>query len=661
MCTNNEECLAERLRRENYEQFNILVRMHLSFVLDLNTDENDALVDKTKLKKWSVLPFRKSKSRGVMDGAPLTQEGICQVYQLIEFLKKEPNICKEGVFRRTGSLNRQHDLRSLLNQGTTLCLEGGPYSVHDCASVLKGFLAELPEPLLTEAHYPAYCQIAETSVENEERLTGSLQLLFLLLPTENRVLLKDVLDLLHLTASYEGHNKMSADSLATLFTPHLLCPRKLSPENLHLNSQTLSVIVSYMIRNCKELFNIPPKLSVDIKAYLQDRDRKKILSPEKCVNESVTDNFASTVFSFVDHERTAKENQSNPTETALAQLYAHIQCLPESAQKKKLVKQFNKCNGNGTPVVLRSNLPKSRSLGDSIKKHIFQKRLIKSVKKSQLVRQHSSSEELLNSPRSTSQSSIIRSRLFCGNCDSSSENDETAAKKLRKSTENLVQSENEATSDEDAMKRSVSEPDLSSDDVMGVYNTYLTSTPACVPRAPTTMPNAELLVFTPDDQDRKSMSPITRSTQRMSRAMQETMMTPRSRKPVLLMSGTNINNLASEKQQGFSQMEHVSEAEVEDEDASLTSDFREYLHSRSLLTASPTDLSFSSRTDDYSSTNIKDLSSSKMSASLLCCMDGNVPGSSEDKENVYLDEKEPVLKPKQFDENGLPTVYETSF
>jgi hypothetical protein len=53
-----------------------------------------------------------------------------------------------------------------------------------------------------------------------------LQLLFLLLPTENRVLLKDILQLLHLTASHEGKNKMSADSLATLFTPHLLCPRK---------------------------------------------------------------------------------------------------------------------------------------------------------------------------------------------------------------------------------------------------------------------------------------------------------------------------------------------------------------------------------------------------------------------------------------------------
>ena len=64
------------------------------------------------------------------------------------------------------------------------------------------------------------------SQNGETRLLRALQLLLLLLPTENRVLLKDVLQLLHLTASHEGKNKMSADSLATLFTPHLLCPRK---------------------------------------------------------------------------------------------------------------------------------------------------------------------------------------------------------------------------------------------------------------------------------------------------------------------------------------------------------------------------------------------------------------------------------------------------
>lgn len=34
-----EDDIAENLRSENPEQFLILVRMHLSFIIDMNTDE----------------------------------------------------------------------------------------------------------------------------------------------------------------------------------------------------------------------------------------------------------------------------------------------------------------------------------------------------------------------------------------------------------------------------------------------------------------------------------------------------------------------------------------------------------------------------------------------------------------------------------------------
>lgn len=92
---------------------------------------------------------------------------------------------------------------------------------------------------------------------------------------------------------------------------------------------------------------------------------------------------AKTVFTFVDREKTAEASASaNPTEAALAQLYAHIQSLPESSKKRKLIKQFNKENGQGTPqLIMGSNRTgrarhrtggskprqRSRSLGDSIK------------------------------------------------------------------------------------------------------------------------------------------------------------------------------------------------------------------------------------------------------------------------------------------------------
>lgn len=373
--------LVEKLRREYPEQFYTLVKMHLSFILDLNTDESEVSHEKNKFKpsKWVSVAFsRKPKcpSKGVMEGAPLTQEGICQVYQLIEFLGKEQNIIQEGIFRRSGKMTRQNELKMIMNQGVPLKLGEGNFSVHDCASVLKNFLAELPEPLLTDAHFPAYYQISDLCKEvaagrgNEKRLLRALQLLLLLLPIENRLLLRDLLQLLHKTACHEAKNKMSADNLATLFTPHLICPRKLTPEALHDNSQKMCGVIAFMIKQEKSLFSIPPKLATDVRAFWIEHTKSRI-TPKMC-RVSTDGLTASTVFSFVDRERSAEVHKQvgDPTEVALAQLYAHIQTLPESQHKRRLVKQFNRENGHGTPLRFKPH-GRSRSLGDSIKRHIF--------------------------------------------------------------------------------------------------------------------------------------------------------------------------------------------------------------------------------------------------------------------------------------------------
>ena len=45
----------------------------------------------------------------------------------------------------------------------------------------------------------------------------------------------------------------------------------------------------------------------------------------------------NTIFSFVDREATLALNEKSTTATELAKLYAHVQAMPESRQKKKLV------------------------------------------------------------------------------------------------------------------------------------------------------------------------------------------------------------------------------------------------------------------------------------------------------------------------------------
>lgn len=172
-------------------------------------------------------------------------------------------------------------------------------------------------------------------------------------------------------------------------------------------------------------------------------------------------------------------------------------------------------------------------------------------------------------------------------------------------------------------------------------------------------------------------------------------MTPRSRKPVLVVSGTNINALPRIEQPNFimdSVVEEIPNTSSEDEtlhkktkyksemdiiqsqavensrlnksepsSVSLSDTFKVYLSNREILTvSSPMDSSFSSRTDDFNSTEFEVLNKSKISQSLLYCLDGNEPdGSRSDSEE---DEgKELVLKPKQFDEDGKPIIFETSF
>lgn len=269
------------------------------------------------------------------------------------------DLIQEGIFRRTGSVARQNELKNTLLLGKQVIdLGSGDYTVHDCASVLKGILSDLPEPLLLDSFYSAHCQLAALCNNQtkdaashqtiDDRLTIALQLLFLLLPIENRELLEDLMKLLHKTTEYTDRNKMNSDTLATLFTPHLICPRKLSPENLHSVSQQMSSVVSFMISKGELLFDVPAKLNTDIRMYFVDQKRKRTMSPEMMLDESVTsDSTAATVYTFIDREKTAQAHDSNPTDTALAQLYAHIQSLPESSKKRKLIKQFNKENGHG--------------------------------------------------------------------------------------------------------------------------------------------------------------------------------------------------------------------------------------------------------------------------------------------------------------------------
>lgn len=117
-------------------------------------------------------------------------------------------------------------------------------------------------------------------------------------------------------------------------------------------------------------------------------------------------------------------------------------------------------------------------------------------------------------------------------------------------------------------------------------------------------------------------------------------MTPRSRQPVLAVSGSNNINLSTKEKTEFlgnwNKEEDRSKSQSDERFSnsdesinlsnqsgeSLTDTFREYLCGRSMLTTSIADDSFSSRTGDFDPSTV---SEEKLSDSLLYCLDGGRP------------------------------------
>ena len=100
-----------------------------------------------------------------------------------------------------------------------------------------------------------------------------LRNLFIFLLKVNLNLLRDLLRFLSNVTRHEADNRMNAENLGTLFSTHILCPRKLSPEILQSNHQLLSKAVTFMIEHAEKLFELPEKLCIDVQNYVNQKDK----------------------------------------------------------------------------------------------------------------------------------------------------------------------------------------------------------------------------------------------------------------------------------------------------------------------------------------------------------------------------------------------------
>ncbi|XP_071388960.1 rho GTPase-activating protein 8-like [Centroberyx affinis] len=141
------------------------------------------------------------------------------ISQTVMYLK-EKGLRTEGIFRRSARVQLIKDVQKLYNLGKPVSFE--QYGdVHVPAVILKTFLRELPEPLLT---FPMYDQVLDiVKVESSLRVTRCKEIVESL-PEHNFIVLKYLLSFLHMVSLESIVNKMSPSNLACVFGVNLLWP-----------------------------------------------------------------------------------------------------------------------------------------------------------------------------------------------------------------------------------------------------------------------------------------------------------------------------------------------------------------------------------------------------------------------------------------------------
>uniref|UniRef100_A0A673XUI7 Rho GTPase activating protein 1 n=1 Tax=Salmo trutta TaxID=8032 RepID=A0A673XUI7_SALTR len=123
-----------------------------------------------------------------------------------------------GIFRRSANVTLVRDVQHRYNSGEEVSFSQME-DVHLAAVILKTFLRELPEPLLT---YHLYNDIVNFhNVDSSAKVTA-IQNMLAMLPEENYASLKFLIDFLVQVSAQSEINKMNNTNLAVVFGPNLL-------------------------------------------------------------------------------------------------------------------------------------------------------------------------------------------------------------------------------------------------------------------------------------------------------------------------------------------------------------------------------------------------------------------------------------------------------
>ncbi|CAN9497657.1 unnamed protein product [Ophioblennius macclurei] len=207
----------------------------------------------SQLDGLPLSPSSLSPTQGQLFGRPLScvctpENGLPKaVMDMLVFLYLEGPYTR-GVFRRSAAAKACRELRDRLDSGTE-DPEITHQSVFVIAAVLKDFLRNIPGSILSVDLYHQWMEVMEGEAE-EERLSAVQRLLHLL-PSENLLLLRHVVAVLHCIQGNAHDNQMNAFNLSVCIAPSMLwAPAPSTPEIEGEATKKVCELVRFLIENC---------------------------------------------------------------------------------------------------------------------------------------------------------------------------------------------------------------------------------------------------------------------------------------------------------------------------------------------------------------------------------------------------------------------------
>lgn len=138
----------------------------------------------------------------------------------IEYLE-ENGMDQEGLFRLSGGKAEIESMRTSIDRGGDVNF-AHVYDSHSVSGLVKMFLRDLPEPLLTYEAYPSFIAVpkrpAETQISDLHNIVSQL-------PAENLCSIIPLFRFLHNVTLRKEENKMTPSNIATVLAPNVLYSR----------------------------------------------------------------------------------------------------------------------------------------------------------------------------------------------------------------------------------------------------------------------------------------------------------------------------------------------------------------------------------------------------------------------------------------------------